>query len=358
MRREFCWTMPFLAMWVGLSLVPLAFASDDGFDPEIVDVDTVGAVIPLVTVESQNRLYLLFPVRGLRVFDVSDRENPVLVGKLPGHLPGSHEFRFRDMAVDKDVVYMAGRGTVEADGAYEPVSVLIYDLSDPANPERLGYVSGNGSRGIDVEGDRLFLTLFPRGLAVYEWDGESDPSLVALDPAPRAKGIMEDKDRLYVGGHHKFGVYDVKKQELALLGATAIGGPGRRIEVDHDTAYVSALWGGLRIVDVKDPSSPAEVSSFVSESGWCWDSCVRGHDLFLAYGRRPASFVILDVLHPEEPEIAAELALSPDTAALSLDVHGDHAWVSSRLALPRTGTGFRPARLHTLRLHGNGGEEG
>lgn len=347
--------MPYLALCVWFCLVPLAVASDSGFDPELVDVDRIDAFSPMVTIASQDRLYVLFPVRGLRIFDLSSRENPVLVGRLPGYMTGSHEFHFRDMRVEKDVVYMAGRGTVEVRGLSEPASVMIYDLSDPSRPKRLGYVAGSGARGIDVRGERLFLSLAPRGVAAYEWDGKSEPSLVALDPRPRARGITEEKDRLYVGGRGGLGIYDVKKKDrLVLLGKATIKGLGLRIEVDHHIAYVSALWGGLRIVDVQDPSSPSEISSFESEKGWCWDARARGHDLFLAYGRRACAFVVLDVLFPDEPRVAAEAELSPDTAALSLDVHGDHAWVSSRVVPRRI---FRPAYLHTLRLHGKSGEE-
>lgn len=98
------------------------------------------------------------------------------------------------------------------------------------------------------------------------------------------------------------------------------------VHVAGDYAYLADSIGGLQVVDVSDPSQPAQVSAFESPGS------TRGQGVFVA---EPYSFLadgqgvrILDIADPSAPQVLGFY----DTLgfALDLEIIGDLAYVAAR----------------------------
>jgi hypothetical protein len=144
--------------------------------------------------------------------DVSAPTAPVLLGPLGQPDSGNGHEAF---AVG-DTVYAAGI-----------FGLHVYDISDIASPEEIGYLELPATpEAIWVEGRYAYLAHDQSGLVIADI---SDPF------APTLAGEL-----------------------VATL-------DGRDVHVKDGFAYLAANDDGVRIVDVRDPSAPEEVGSYVAD---------------------------------------------------------------------------------------------
>ncbi|MFO7918974.1 MAG: PQQ-binding-like beta-propeller repeat protein [Anaerolineae bacterium] len=100
-----------------------------------------------------------------------------------------------------------------------------------------------------------------------------------------------------------------------------IGGTVLAVALSGDHAYVAAGDGGLRVVDVADPSHPSEVGS-CDPPGNAYGVAVSGNCAYVADG----NLRVIDVSDPSDPSEVG----SCDTlgSAYAVAVSGDHAYVA------------------------------
>lgn len=132
--------------------------------------------------------------------------------------PGIFQGAYEDVDIQSGVGYLASWG----------YGLLIYDLTDPSQPAPLGDVELGAASAVDVEGDWAYLVKSSGG-GLFAVADVSDPTQpVIVQSLPLSKGL----DVLY-------------HQGLALV-------------ADEQVFDI----GGLRIFDVTDPASPAEIAHY------------------------------------------------------------------------------------------------
>jgi uncharacterized repeat protein (TIGR01451 family) len=168
--------------------------------------------------------------RGLRVVDVSTPANPTEVGYLTTRrvLP-------MDVAVSGSTVYVAdwSRG------------LRVVDVSTPANPTEVGFYDTPGDAwDVAVSGSMAYVADRSRGLRVVDVSTPANPTEVGYFNTP---------------------------------------GYAHGVAVSGSTVYVADGSGGLRVVDVSTPANPTEVGYF-NTPGYAHGVAVSDDYIYVADG--------------------------------------------------------------------------
>jgi hypothetical protein len=268
----------------------------------------------------------------LRVFNVADPMNPVLVGACAdsGY----------PMCVSGDYCYLADRGGVN-----------IIDVSDPANPHRIGKAGAGGiAQSVAVRDTLCFFGLDNNTLQVYNVRNPASPSYVGsvsgtlpadlyLPPTcdtvlytPRFDviNIANPASPRIIGQvgcpGWDYGVTAVPALNYALVadhfeGLVAVDisqptAPGidtslfaadlaEDVAIDNRRAYVASYHSGLRILDVSDPTSPRYLGCYDTVGTRPRMNSAVARDSFAYVGWYSVpSFVSLDITDPAHPRRA------------------------------------------------------
>ncbi|NIM16544.1 MAG: hypothetical protein GTO45_31410 [Candidatus Aminicenantes bacterium] len=335
-----------------------------------------------------NRLYIIFKYwGGFKIIDISDPRAPSLagtyeaIGGIKSHIAvkGNHVFLERSHpTVDLDVSH----------------SIEVVDISNPANPISVGYTSASyGSpSGIIVKGDYVYTANYYTGLRIFDISDPTAPDLVGshttaaglrriyvngqyayaasrysglviLDIShpshPKCVGQLDMDSRVYdvyVAGNYAYaatydnGLYIIDIREPAtpnLVGHLdtdtsnlyTLDGSHRDIGifVKSNHAFLAEGRGGLKIIDISDPSRPCLAGEFYGK-GWASGVFVKDDYAYLAsrsyYPNREdlvkGSFQIIDVSDPSDPFLTGEIVPGPtDTIdAINVYVYEDYAYIA------------------------------
>ncbi|HEY5896823.1 MAG TPA: hypothetical protein VIV54_04610 [Burkholderiales bacterium] len=244
---------------------------------------------------------------GFRVYDISDKRRPRLLTHVRTHGFGVHRF---DM--DSRYAYIS----TEMEG-YVGNILVIYDLARPERPEEVArwWMPGQHVAGGEKPtwpgyknrlhhalrcGDQLWAAVWHAGLRVIDVSDIRKPRTVgAYDyhppfPEPThtvlrvpfpvagrqvAVGIDEEHDHVPGQLHAGMWIFDVGDlgaiRPLAMFHVSELDSPWSRtgrfgahqFQEHMSDTLVYATWfsGGLRIVDIADPTAPREVASYIPE---------------------------------------------------------------------------------------------
>lgn len=351
-----------------------AFTTEDGLEGLWVDGDQV------YVVDGRGS-------QGMRIIDVSDRRAPRQIGALGSPttvtgvaVSGHHAYVLHDgglRVVDiGDPAVLREVGGVDMPGfardidlggnfafvaAGYPGGLRVVDVSDPAWPHEVSVVSADGSfvpGSIAVSGNLAFL-VGNDGLRVYD---------VARPDQPRQVGALSvdwDPTTIEVRGDH---AYVETRTELLILDVSIPSTPRkvgaishqireevttRHLAVEGHHVYLPDGEHGLRIIDVRDPTTPFQVG-LVEAGGTV--RCVFVSDM-IAYvvisdDHQPMRIGILrafDVSTPSMPRELGQVELYSPGFGMSIQVSGGYAYVAAaneglmavRVELP---TSLRPVQ--------------
>lgn len=245
---------------------------------------------------------------GFCIYDISDRANPKLLCHKKTYGFGVHRFD-----ADENYAYIS----TEMEG-YIGNILVVYEYSDPTDPKEVGRwaMPGQHLAGGEVPtwkgyrnrlhhamrvGDELWASCWHAGLKVLDASdikniktiGEYDyhppipePTHTVLPLEQTIDGkriaVVVDEEHAHRPGtlHGFMWVFDVTDlkdiKPLAIWDLSELDSPyaragGRfgahqfREKLDTTLVYVTWFAGGLRIVDVADPSKPTEVGFFIPE---------------------------------------------------------------------------------------------
>jgi hypothetical protein len=169
---------------------------------------------------------------GFAVVDVSDPANPTVIARNDDVLGDSDAGRLEgiwDLSVSGDRLLVGGPGITVIDSLFR--GVVHYDVSDPANPQRLGrYATDGGVHNCYLAG--RFAYLFEDGLSVVDVGRRQPEQVATWKPAD----------------------HDEKWGDLpdALLGF-------HDLWIEDDRAYLAGWDAGTWTLDVSDPTDPTIV---------------------------------------------------------------------------------------------------
>jgi hypothetical protein len=190
---------------------------------------------------------------GLIVLDVSDPENPLLVGQ------GPPETRVEHIALSGNYIY----GSRDF---YHPLpdstQFKIIDVSDPASPFVVGeFILIGRIKDIDTLGSYVYaLNNYGNEMNIIDVSDPHNPHLASsFDPI----GLVS------------------------------------KLQITGSTAYIITMTHGLRIIDLTDPLNPAQIG-YCYTPGISYDLFVKGYYAYIADG---ADLTIIDVSSPSSPSI-------------------------------------------------------
>lgn len=199
--------------------------------------------------------YVAAGLTGLQIVDVADPAAPVLVGSAD--TPGTAT----KVRVEGDLAFVAD--------FFSGLAVL--DVSNPAAPRLLSEVKGVGERavGLAVAGDRVYLAELDH-LSLLSVADPLHPVLLGSLELNGAESVDVENDLAVVGAAPGLVVVDVSDAaNPRVLGATPLRPGGTLaaagVVVRDRMAYAAdgdvPGGGGLRIVDLREPSNPVVIAS-------------------------------------------------------------------------------------------------
>jgi hypothetical protein len=321
-----------------------AYVADHGSGLRIVDIsfplvpvsagtyNTSGLSLD-VSLEGSTYAYVADGSRGLRVIDISNPAAPSEVGSRDDASGG-----VSDLAVQGEYAYVAdasrGLRIVDVGNPSNPVAfnwalgsvyavaadegfayagtitgLQVLDVSTPASPAYLGYVSLPTSAGsIALEGHYLYATVGSNGLRVVDVATPASPTIVGtLDTPGEAYQVVASGNTAYVAdGAAGFQIVDISVPTAPVIGATvdtpgpafgvalagtklfvadnsyvraydvsirtnpvplgswATSASASRITVSGNFAYITEDMKGVRVLDVSNPAAMTEVGYYVT----------------------------------------------------------------------------------------------
>lgn len=224
----------------------------------------------------------------LEILDVSDVDNPVVLGGHPS-FTGSIEVAgntvysadltgsFEILDVENPAVpvvigsfdKVGGGSALNMDLAsgltvlsYELTGLSILDISDPTTPTEIGtYASLDGYDSIRIRGERVYAASRATGnVVVFDLSNPTSPFPTATIPAGGATQLQIEGNLLYVGGQtgHELRIYDLSPATPVLLSTfdhpASNGVVG--VEVVGSRVFLGDVSGNLLTVDASDPNDP------------------------------------------------------------------------------------------------------
>lgn len=270
---------------------------------------------------------------GFRVFDITDKTNPVQVGYN---------------VIDGSIVRTAGDKAVyirESMSANNPVMVM--DISDPANPALLGqYNSPVMTNDLEVRGNYAFVSCWWDGIRIVNFEDPANPVLAAHSmgwsnggtPGVTfcyAQALDVEGNYLYILDYGPFTEEDTRG--LYILDISDILNPtlvkrftdfssyGYDLDVVGNLVYIADNYGGLQVIDVTDKNNPIT-------QGYCSlpdgaNSVMVTENMAFVADYINGGVQVVDVSHPDNPTIAGYYIRS-GCFALGVDVDGTNIYLA------------------------------
>ncbi len=285
-----------------------------GQDVEYVGAcDTPGQAIRVYV--QDNYAYVAALEGGLLIIDISDPENPLIVGNFV-----HSEYDIRSAFIGGSYAYLGG------------LNIHIIDISDPTDPTLLGeYLAPGYGSEVQVVGDYAYVA------SSSSWDGffhifdityPFHPLIVeSIYGLNAAKDVHIAGEFAYVADDDQgLIIIDISDSENPAIVGNAVYVNSNSVFVQGDYAYIGAggpgsPYGPVVIFDVSDPSQPTLIGSLITRNH-VQDIFVQGQFAFVAKG----FLEIVDVSEPSDPT----LVLSYDTpySAVGIHVSGNYIYVA------------------------------
>jgi hypothetical protein len=333
-----------------------------GLYPIVYSFDAVSLVV------EDNDLYMLLDSIGLQILDVSNPAEPALVGEfqMTGEYPLNE--MGRDIALSGSYAYLAWE-TLDIFTGFNQGGLMVIDVSDPANPFKVGSTTSPGTYfGIALAGDYALLTrqnFIIRNNAGNIYGGDlqvvdvSDPSAPAI--AAKISNLLNKPGSIAVEGSYAYiadNYAEIAKSSIyvmdvstptspVVLGAFQSPGIVQDVEVAGNIAYLAeadrldasgqSVGGGFRILDVSNPMSPVEIGFFDDEAGQFRSVEVQGSYAYLTWQGECQDYLCtgrLRVLDISDPANLEEVGVYESTGIqqgmpFNVFIQGNYSYIAA-----------------------------
>ncbi len=248
--------------------------------------------------------YLAAWSSGVQVVDLTDPQNPLVVGSVP--IPD----QTTSIAVSGEYAFCTTSG---GDPACERGVLHVIDISEPSNPHLVASESTDEcATSVAVSGYRAYVTTWHNesGHKAFQVFDVTDPEhprfLSALDlPGETAMDVAVSGDYAYIAKYTSLEVVDISDPQYPrIVGSAATNYNANRVTISGSYACVSTT-GALMMVDVSDPTAPWVAGS--APIGVGHGVTVSGGRAFVAeegFGLR-----VVDISSPEDPDLVGNVEL-------------------------------------------------
>ncbi len=237
---------------------------------------------------------------GLQIFRVVEPSSPQFVAAFDSISDA------RGVTADGDYAYLCGDliGSGPSNGLY------IIDITNPANPIRVGGLEGLGwTPDIHVSDHYVFVADWDIGLHVISVSNPANPILAATLPVTGTPyGVFASGNYVYITtewndwaeweGLH---IIDITNPiDPSIVGSLPTPDRAMDVHVVGNYAYVAADSSGLRVIDISTPSQPSEVGHYTADDAAAFDIFVSGNYAYVADYN--LGLQIFDISDPTQPE--------------------------------------------------------
>ncbi len=298
--------------------------SDPANPTELGNIAINTATIIKDIVVKEGFAYLAVDSAGLRIINVADPKNPYEIGffDTDGSASG--------VAVSGDYAYVA-------DGS---AGLRIINISDPSNPiETAIFATDVSARGVDISDNHVFVVL-KSGMIVLNVSDPNNPK--EIGSSNRSGYMIQIKGNYaYMPAGAGMYILDITNpanpKEIAYY-RTYDYGNVKNVSVSGNYAYLAHDYSGLYIVDISNPTKPKEISSYDRSSSYYNDVAVIGgyayvalSDIGLSGNTRFGGLKIVDISDPSNPTI---FGLFPTSVNFdNVAINGDYAYIADGYGL-------------------------
>ncbi len=290
-----------------------------------------------------NTVFLADGSAGLKVIDVSDPYDPVLVGHYDNPCDNGSNLggfaRRITISSDASTIFMA-------DGL---AGLKIIDVTDPTNPTLLGKLDTKGfSHGITISDDDNTIYISDNGedggtpgLRIIDVSDPTNPNMIAQRDEQWATqvALSPDGETLYITDK-KAGILIADANSCnfkeATLGKYTVTDKGISADIilskDGKLAYVANKKPGIKILDVSNPKKPKLLAKYDTD-GFKGKSIAKsialssdGKKLYVA--NRSTGVEVLDVSNPKKPKLLANIDTSGSAEDVMLSNDGKKLYVA------------------------------
>ena len=259
---------------------------------------------------------------GLGVLDATTLAS---LGRYDAALPANLAERdMEDVSVDGGHAYLAAWG----------YGVLVADLTDAANPTELGRFAFPFASAIEAHGDRVYVASTTSGIfKILDVSNPASPQELGSLTTSFTRDLTVRGNYAYLGDEPSFGdgglrVVDVSDPTVPLLVGQYTGctyAEGVDVSADGNTTYLACADGSLHIVDASNKASPVLLGSVMLPGSPSLPDYNVAHAVVVvgavAYVGNENGVDEVDVSHPQAPVQTArhetgfyvsKLALAPD----------------------------------------------
>jgi hypothetical protein len=252
------------------------------------------------------RLYLAAYFSGIEVWDVSHFDSPQRICRIP-----TNSYPRGGVFARGNYVYI----TTVADGFY------VADISDPENPVMVGHISIPGNPLVwdsDCQGDYAYLAAAGSGLRVIDFSNPTSPVIAGVF-AGMTTGLCVRDSLLYIASSTLgFRILNIKNPgTITLAGGCTLPGNPNRVMVSGNYAYIANATtqdGGINVIDILNPSSPVLTTTYPG-----FQTYLAGGGSILGATGGTEGCLILDITNPEQPIDAFERPLAGFLYELTVD---------------------------------------
>lgn len=237
-------------------------------------------------------------------------------------------------------VAIAGHHAYVASG---DAGLHVIDLSDPANPRRVGGFNTAGwAVGVVVADNLAYVADSDAGLQIIDVSNPASPvRRGGFNTAGDGLKVAVAGNLAYIADGTSLEVIDVSDPTIPRrVGGLVTSGYAADVQVVGSVAYVADGNGGLQIIDVSDPASPARLGRY-NTSGYSSAVQVAGNLAFVADGTEGVQ--VIDVSNPASPLLAGGIRLPGSSQ--SVRVVGNLAYVYSWAPPPGAPGAMDPAKV-------------
>jgi hypothetical protein len=248
---------------------------------------------------------------GLLVFDISDPANPDSAGAYDS--PGFAR-----------AVWVSGDYAFVADASW---GLQVVDISDPTNPLSAGgYNTPSTAYGVTVSGDYAYLANADLGLYVFDISDPTSPAFAGFYDTPGTSyDVAISGDYAFVAdGPEGLIVIDITDPTSPdSAGTCDTPGTAIGVAVAGDNLFMADTGEGLRVIDISDPANPASIGSY-DTPGSAYGLSISGNYAYVADAN--SGLQVVSIFDPANPELL--YGLDTPGSARGVEVSGAYAFVA------------------------------
>jgi len=190
-----------------------------------------------------NYAYVSINTLGFSIIDISDPSSMILMGTGESYNMYSTKIFHND-----GYIYLVDGG-----------GMMVYDVSDPANPLYIYQFFLDGINDVFVQGNFAYLASKHSGMIIYDVEDPTQPVLIGfLAGNYWGNSIWVNGTTAYLGASQGIKIIDItdnsSPQEISSINANI-----KKLHFDDEKVFALVNYGGVMIVDVSTPSNPTVV---------------------------------------------------------------------------------------------------